>query len=57
MKVKITLGEQYNNSCEMEVPMQVEWKQLEPNRHKVTIYLAEEARRIERDLLDLIKPD
>ena len=57
MKVKIELGEQYNASVHVEVPIGIEWKQLESNRHKVTIYLAEECRRIERDLLDLIKPE
>ena len=57
LKIKIELGEQYGKGANVEVPLQIEWKQLEANRHKVTAYLAEECRRVERDLLDLIKPD
>jgi len=57
MKIKIEIGDGYNSQASVDISIPQNWKTLEPNRHKLTAYLAEELKRIERDLLDLIKPE
>jgi len=57
MKIKIEINDRYETQATVDIAVPYKWETLEPNRHEITAYMAKEIKKIERDLLDIIKPE